>query len=217
MTIVEEGVRLKRICVFCGSSPGAKREYVEAAETVGRTLACEKITLVYGGASVGLMGSLAQACLDAGGEVIGVIPRQLAEMGLAHTGLSRLLVVDSMHERKSRMAELSDAFLALPGGLGTLEELFEILTWAQLGLHRKPCGLLNTCGYYEKLVSFLDHAVEQRFLQPACRAMIQIDDHPRALLEEFANYQAPVAKKAAWARQMSQSIHASQDPPTSGY
>src|ERR1043165_174167 len=144
----------RRVCVFCGSSPGARPEYRQAAEAMGRLLASRRIGLVYGGGNVGLMGLLADAALSAGGEVIGVIPRHLDAREVAHRGLPDLRVVASMHERKALMADLSDAFIALPGGLGTLEEMFEILTWAQLGLHRKPCGLLNVLGYFDRLLSF---------------------------------------------------------------
>jgi uncharacterized protein (TIGR00730 family) len=197
---------VKRICVFCGSSPGAKPDYVQAARALGQTLAQRQITLVYGGSRVGLMGQLAKACLEAGGEVIGVIPRQLVAMEVAFTELAQLVVVESMHERKAKMAELADGFIALPGGLGTFEEFLEVLTWAQLGMHRKPCGFLNTCRYYDKLLSFLDQAVEQQFVEKAHREMIQIDETPQALLDKFEAYQAPTADKAAWARQMTAEI-----------
>ena len=158
--------------------------------------------LVYGGASVGLMGQLAKACLDAGGEVIGVIPRSLVEMEVAYTQLAQLQVVESMHQRKAKMAELADGFIALPGGLGTIEEFFEVLTWAQLGMHRKPCGLLNIGQYYDRLIGFLDQAVEQQFVEPAHREMIQIDASPEGLLQKFEVYQAPQTNKAAWVLQM---------------
>jgi uncharacterized protein (TIGR00730 family) len=193
---------LKRICVFCGSSPGAEPDYLQAARNLGRTLAERKIDLVYGGASVGLMGQLAKACLGAGGEVVGVITQELVEMQVAYTQLSQLIVVESMHARKARMAELADGFVALPGGLGTIEEFFEVLTWAQLGMHRKPCGLLNSGGYFDPLIVFLDRAVEERFIEPAHREMIQIDTSPRGLLEKFESYRAPQSDKAAWALHM---------------
>ena len=189
---------MKRICVFCGSSPGARPEYVEAARQLGHTLASKGIGLVYGGAKVGTMGQIASAALKAGGEVIGVIPEQLVEKEIAFTGLTDLQVVGSMHERKARMAELSDGFIALPGGLGTFEEFFEALTWAQLGLHYKPCGLLNVCGYYDKLIAFLDHTVEQKFVKSEYRAMVLVDENPERLLEKFAAYQPPKIDKAAW-------------------
>jgi uncharacterized protein (TIGR00730 family) len=197
---------LKRICVFCGSSPGAEPDYLQAARNLGRTLAERKIDLVYGGASVGLMGQLAKACLGAGGEVVGVITQELVEMQVAYTQLSQLIVVKSMHARKARMAELADGFVALPGGLGTIEEFFEVLTWAQLGMHRKPCGLLNSGGYFDPLIDFLDRAVEEQFIEPVHREMIQIDTSPHGLLEKFEGYQAPQSDKAAWALHMSSQI-----------
>jgi uncharacterized protein (TIGR00730 family) len=193
---------VKQICVFCGSSPGEGQDYIKAARSMGQALAKRDITLVYGGASVGMMGQLAKACLDAGGEVIGVIPRKLVEMEVAFTQLAQLHVVESMHERKAKMAEMADGFIALPGGLGTIEEFFEVLTWAQLGMHRKPCGLLNTCRYYDKLIDFLDQAVEQQFVEPVHREMIQIDESPDGLLKKFETYQAPQSNKAAWVLQM---------------
>jgi uncharacterized protein (TIGR00730 family) len=195
---------MKRICVFCGSSPGARPEYVEAARRLGRTLASRRIGLVYGGAKVGTMGRLASAALEAGGEVIGVIPERLVAKEVAFTELADLQVVGSMHERKARMVELSDGFIALPGGLGTFEEFFEALTWAQLGLHRKPCGFLNVCGYYDKLIAFLDHAVAQQFVKSEYRAMVLIDEDPEGLLEKFAAYQPPEIDKAAWILQLNE-------------
>jgi len=189
---------MKRICVFCGSSPGARPEYVEAARQLGHTLASKGIGLVYGGAKVGTMGQIASAALEAGGEVIGVIPEQLAEKEVAFTELTNLQVVGSMHERKARMVALSDGFIALPGGFGTFEEFFEALTWAQLGLHHKPCGFLNVCSYYDKLIAFLDHAVEQQFVKSEYRAMVLVDKDPERLLEKFAAYQPPEVDKATW-------------------
>ena len=189
---------MKRICVFCGSSPGARPEYVEAARQLGRTLASKGIGLVYGGAKVGTMGQLASAALEAGGEVIGVIPERLVAKEVAFTELNDLQIVGTMHERKARMVELSDGFIALPGGLGTFEEFFEALTWAQLGLHHKPCGFLNVCGYYDKLIAFLDHTVEQKFVKAEYRAMVLIDKDPEELLKKFATYQPPKIDKAAW-------------------
>jgi uncharacterized protein (TIGR00730 family) len=189
---------MKRICVFCGSSPGARPEYVAAARRLGRTLASKGIGLVYGGAKVGTMGQLAKAALEAGGEVIGVIPERLVAKEVAFTELADLQIVGSMHERKARMVELSDGFIALPGGLGTFEEFFEALTWAQLGLHHKPCGLLNVCSYYDKLIAFLDHAVAQQFVKLEYRAMVLVDEDPTTLLEKFASYQPPEIDKAAW-------------------
>jgi len=194
-----EGTTMRRICVFCGSSSGARPEYAQAARELGSTLAHRKIGVVYGGGKIGMMGQLAQATLESGGEVIGVIPKELFEKELAFTRLADLRVVGSMHERKSLMAELADGFIALPGGIGTLEEFFEVLTWAQLSLHHKPCGLLNIGQYYTRLVSFLDHLVEQQFLEPAHRSMLLIDERPEALLQQFETYQPPNVDKAAWA------------------
>lgn len=182
---------LRRVCVFCGSSPGSHAEYGVAAGRLGRALAEEGIGLVYGGASVGLMGRLADTVLAAGGEVIGVIPRALVEQEVAHHGLVDLRVVGSMHERKALMADLADGFVALPGGLGTLDELFEILTWAQLGLHSKPIGLLDVRGYFAPLLAFLDGAVAARFIAPAHRAMLHVADDPAALLAAFRAYAPP--------------------------
>jgi len=193
---------LKRICVYCGSSPGVRPEYVRAARQLGQALVSRDIELVYGGGRVGVMGEIAHAVLEAGGEVIGVIPRGLVDKEVAFTDLSDLRVVSSMHERKALMVELSDGFIALPGGLGTFEELLEVLTWAQLSIHHKPCGLLNVCGYYTKLVGFLDHAVAEQFLQSQHRSMLVMDESPAALLDRFEAYQPPVADKAAWALQM---------------
>lgn len=186
---------MKRICVFCGSSPGASPAYASAAARLGSTLAKRGLGLVYGGASVGLMGVLADAALEAGGSVVGVIPVGLARKEIAHEGLTALRIVGSMHERKAVMAELSDAFVALPGGMGTLDELFEIVTWAQLGLHSKPCGLLDVGGYFSHLLAFLDRAVEERFVKPAHRAFIQVEDEPERLLDAFARWRAPVVEK----------------------
>jgi uncharacterized protein (TIGR00730 family) len=196
---------MKRICVFCGSSPGARPEYVRAARQVGTFLAQKKIGLVFGGGRVGMMGQLAQAALENRGEVIGVIPRGLYERKVAFTGLSDLRVVESMHERKALMAELSDAFMALPGGLGTLEELFEILTWAQLGMHRKPCGLLNVAGYFTTLLTFLDQVTAEGFIDAPHRAMILSAEEPEDLLRQFERHQPPVADKAEWALGLEQS------------
>src|SRR5215471_18265386 len=163
---------LKRVCVFCGSNVGARSAYVEAAESLGKLLVDRKMGLVYGGGKVGLMGKVADTVLAAGGEVIGVIPQSLMRREIAHAGLTDLRVVDSMHQRKALMAELSDAFIALPGGFGTFEELCEIVTWAQLGLHAKPCGVLNVEGYYDQLLGLFDHGVEEKFLHPVNRALV---------------------------------------------
>ena len=197
---------MKRICVFCGSSPGARPEYVHAARRLGETLARQGLALVYGGAKVGTMGQVAHAALAAGGEVIGVIPRALVEMEVAYTDLPDLRVVDSMHERKALMVDLSDAFIALPGGLGTIDEFFEVLTWAQLGMHHKPCGLLNVCGYYDPLVDWFDHAVEQQFVQAAHRRMVLVADSAEALLDAFVAYRSPQVNKAQWILRMNSKV-----------
>jgi uncharacterized protein (TIGR00730 family) len=160
----------RRVCVFCGSSEGSRVEYRQAAIALGRLLGEARLGLVYGGAHVGLMGALADSALASGGEVIGVIPRALAVRELAHRHLTKLYIVQTMHQRKAKMVEKSDAFVALPGGFGTLDEFFEVLTWFQLGIHSKPCLLVNTCGYFDGLLQFLDTAVEQDFLNPDNRA-----------------------------------------------
>jgi len=185
----------KRVCVFCGSSPGVNPAYAQAAVGLGRTLAGRGIGLVYGGGSIGLMGLIADAALAAGGEVIGVIPRALQLREVGHDGLSELLVVGSMHERKAKMAELADAFVAMPGGMGTLEELAEILTWAQLGLHAKPCGLLDVGGYWRPLVAFFDHAVAEGFVRAEHRRFVLVGDTPEDLLARFAAYRAPPVQR----------------------
>ena len=186
---------MKRICVFCGASPGTNPIYLEAARAVGRALARRGLTLVYGGGGVGLMGALADAALDAGGEVIGVIPRALQLRELAHAKLTSLHVVGSMHERKAKMAELSDGFIALPGGMGTLEEFTEVLTWAQLGLHARPCGLLDIAGYYAPLIAFFDRAVAEGFILPDHRRIVHVANDPDALLDAFLSYRPPVVEK----------------------
>lgn len=186
---------MKRICVYCGSSPGRDDAYREAARALGAELAGRGLGLVYGGASVGVMGAVADAVLAEGGEAIGIIPKALATKEVAHPSLSELHVVQSMHERKALMAELSDGFAALPGGWGTIEELFEILTWAQLGFHEKPCGVLNVAGYYDDLARFLEHAMAEQFVREAYRAMLMIEDDPAALLDRFAAYRAPRVRK----------------------
>jgi uncharacterized protein (TIGR00730 family) len=167
---------LSSICVFCGSNGGADPAYVAAAESVGAGLAQRGIRTVYGGGRVGLMGALANAARAGGGEVVGVMPQQLVDREIAHTGIDDLRVVDTMHERKALMVELADAFVALPGGIGTLEELFEVYTWAQLGIHAKPLGLMDVAGYYQRLVAFLDHSVQERFLRVETRALLAVSD-----------------------------------------
>ncbi len=187
--------RLARVCVFCGSSPGAHPAYLDAARSLGAALARRRLELVYGGASVGLMGAVADAALAAGGEVTGVIPGALQAKELAHGGLTRLEVVGSMHERKARMSDLADAFVALPGGMGTLEELAEILTWAQLGLHRKAAGVLDVRGYWRPLLAFLDHAVQERFLRPEHRALLLAREDPAELLDALAAFEPTAREK----------------------
>jgi uncharacterized protein (TIGR00730 family) len=185
----------QRICVYCGSNPGKLEQYIRSAQQLGNAMARRGIGLVYGGASVGVMGAIADAVLDQGVEVIGVIPEALATREVAHSGLDQLHVVRSMHERKSMMAELSQGFIALPGGWGTFEEIFEALTWAQLGFHDKPCGLLNVSGYYDHLAAFLEHAVDQQFVREEYRPMIMLEESPETLLDRFATYRPPRVKK----------------------
>ncbi len=189
---------MKRICVFCGSSVGANSEYEHAAREMGQVLVSRGIGLVYGGGNVGLMGVIADTVLDAGGEVIGVIPAALADREVAHTGLTDLRIVDSMHTRKAMMADLSDAFIAMPGGVGTFEEFFEVVTWMQLGLHRKPCGLLNVAQFYTPLVDFIDRTVSEGFIRPAHRAAIVVDSDPLRLLNALEKVELPAVPK--WIR-----------------
>ncbi len=186
---------MKRICVYCGSSPGKFPEYLESACTLARELVKRDIGLVYGGASVGIMGKIADTVLEGGGEVIGVIPQSLVEKEVSHHGLTELKIVESMHERKAIMADISDGFIALPGGLGTIEELFEVLTWSQLGFHKKPCALLNVKQYYDNLSLFLDHAVAQEFIKDVHREMLLVEEEPDKLLELMAVYHPPVVDK----------------------
>jgi len=182
---------IRRLAVFCGSNPGARPEYVEGARALGRLLSQRGICVVYGGSSVGLMSAVAEAVLDELGDIIGVIPRMLVEREVAHKALTDLRIVESMHERKALIAELSDGFVAMPGGIGTLEEFFEIWTWAQLGVHNKPCGLLNIAGYFDPLLAFLDRAVEEKFVRNVHRSMVIVETDPVALLEKFEAYQPP--------------------------
>lgn len=182
------------ICVFCGSSAGDRLEYARAADEFGKLLAEQGITVVYGGGNVGLMGVLADSALAAGGRVIGVIPQHLVDKELAHSGVD-LRIVSSMHERKALMAELADAFVALPGGIGTFEEFFEILTWSQLGLHSKPCGLLNVIGYYDPLLAMLEHAARAGFLRPLHLQLMVQASEPRELLEKLQTSHPPVLPK----------------------
>jgi len=180
---------MKRICVFCGSSAGSKAEYRACAEELGVELTRRNIGLVYGGGNVGLMGAIADSVLKAGGEAIGVIPENLMTREIGHKQLTKLHIVGSMHERKALMADLSDAFIALPGGFGTFEEFFEVVTWSQLGLHLKPCGILNVHDYYTPLLAMLDHAVEQRFLKPQNRALVLARNTPAELLRALEEWQ----------------------------
>jgi uncharacterized protein (TIGR00730 family) len=186
---------LKNICVFCGSSSGGNSVYAQAAQAVGWLLCRRGIELIYGGGKVGLMGELADACLEQGGRVIGVIPQDLVDREVAHAGLTELHVVSSMHERKAIMADLSDAFMAMPGGYGTWEELFEMLTWSQLGIQRKPCGLLNVNGYYDPLLELADKAVSEGFLRELNRDLLLSDDDPERLLDRLSTYSFPVVEK----------------------
>ncbi|MBK9167708.1 MAG: TIGR00730 family Rossman fold protein [Bryobacterales bacterium] len=186
---------LRQICVYCGSSAGSRPVYREAAHRTGELLARRKIGLVYGGGDVGLMGVVADACLAAGGEVIGVMPQALVEREIAHQGLTRLHIVRSMHERKALMADLSDGFLALPGAWGTLDELCEALTWAQLRIHGKPCGLLNVEGYFDGLLAFADHAVREGFLKPVHRGLLLSGTDPEALIATLLTARVPAADK----------------------
>src|SRR4030095_877498 len=183
---------MKRICVFAGSHSGLQTEYLAAARELGHVLARQEVGLVYGGARVGLMGALAGARLAERGHVTGVIPEALVAKEVAHDGLSDLRVVGSMHARKAVMAELADGFIALPGGWGTLEEFFEVLTWAQLGHHPKPCGLLNVRGFFDRLLSFIDHAIDERFVRRENRSMVIVSSSPGTLLELFDRYVPPV-------------------------
>lgn len=182
---------MKAVCVFCGSSPGNDPAYTRAARLLSHTLAERSLTLVYGGGHVGLMGVVADAALEAGGEVIGVMPKALVDREIGHTGLTKLHVVHSMHERKALMSELSEGFIALPGGNGTLEEFFEVLTWAQLGEHDKPCGLLNVAAYYDPLLKVFDQMVARSFLKEVHRKLVLVEEEPSTLLDRFDGYEPP--------------------------
>ena len=187
---------MRRICVFCGSNAGARSEYAEAARELAAMLVERKLGIVYGGGNVGLMGVLADAALERGGEVIGVIPRTLVDKEVAHRDVTELLIVETMHERKALMNDLSDAFIALPGGFGTLDEFFEVLTWSQLGFHGKPCALLNVAGYYDRMLAMLDHAVAERFLRPTHRELVIADTVPSRLLQRLSAFSP--APKGKW-------------------
>ncbi|WP_417384660.1 TIGR00730 family Rossman fold protein [Gimesia sp.] len=186
---------LKSICVFCGSKSGNDAQYQQSAIELGRLMAERKISLVYGGGSVGLMGIIADAVLDAGGEVIGVIPQQLAVKELIHPRVEQMHIVDNMHTRKAMMSELCDAFIAMPGGFGTLEELFEVVSWVQLGIYRKPVGLLNTSGFYDPLLNLIDHCIETEFVKPKYRDLIIADETPATLVDHLTHHQLPVIEK----------------------
>jgi len=186
---------LRTLCVFCGSSSGSDPIYRNTAEAVGKLLARRGIGLVYGGGKVGLMGTVADACLAAGGRVTGVMPQLLVDKEVAHAGLTELRVVDSMHERKALMADLSDAFLALPGGFGTWEEFFEVLTWSQLGIHRKPCALLNINAFYDPLLAMAENAVASGFLRAANRELLLADTDLERLLERLSDAEVPLVDK----------------------
>ncbi len=180
---------IKSICVFCGSSRGAKPDYIDASRQLAQCMAKQGITLVYGGAHVGIMGAIADELLKLGGKVVGVIPEALVDMEVAHDGLTELHVVSDMHERKARMADLADGFISLPGGLGTLEEMFEVLTWSQLGFHSKPCGLLNVSGFYDDLLRFLDNANEQGFMRREHRQLLLDDADADSLVNRLISYE----------------------------
>ncbi|MBI5544363.1 MAG: TIGR00730 family Rossman fold protein [Deltaproteobacteria bacterium] len=186
---------MRRVCVFCGSSPGGRSEYRAAAEALAQALARRGLGVVYGGGNVGLMGAVADAMLAAGGEAIGVIPQALMDKELGHPGLTRMHVVGSMHERKAMMADLADGFVALPGGFGTFEEFCEVLTWTQLGFQKKPCGLLDVDGFYDGLLALFDRAVAERFVRPDHRAMVLTSAEPDALLEQMEAWRPPTVPK----------------------
>lgn len=186
--------RLKNICVYCGSSPGRLEAYADSSRALAKALVDRNIGLVYGGAGIGIMGRVADHVLQLGGKAVGVIPEGLMRKEVAHNNLTKLHITHSMHERKTLMAELSDGFIALPGGIGTLEEIFEIWTWAQLGIHGKPCGLLNVEGYFEPLIRFLDHATEEQFVSRKHRDILFVEEDPEALLNRFLSYQSPIVK-----------------------
>jgi uncharacterized protein (TIGR00730 family) len=186
---------LRRICVFCGSNPGKRDSYTRAASKLAKTLVARNIAIVYGGGHSGLMGTLADTVLAAGGEITGIMPRALVDKERAHLGIPDLRIVESMHVRKALMAELSDAFIALPGGYGTLEEFCEILTWTQLGIEQKPCGILNVEGYYDHLLQLFDHAVAEQFVKPQHREIVISSENPETLLDRLLTYDVPFTEK----------------------
>lgn len=186
---------MNSICVFCGSSPGDSPDFLDAAKEMGRELAARGMRLVYGGGNVGLMGAVADSALEHGAEVIGVIPRTLMQKEIGHTRLTELRVVASMHERKNTMADLSEAFVAMPGGFGTFEEFCEVVTWTQLGLHHKPCGLLNVADFYAPLLEMFDRAVAHRFIRPEQRALVHVASTPGALLDRLSTAPVPIMDK----------------------
>lgn len=185
---------MKRICVFCGANTGKRDQYSTAAKELAEELVSREIEIVYGGGRIGLMGVLAEKAIELGGRVIGVIPESLATKEVAHDSISELIVVGSMHQRKAKMAELSDGFISLPGGIGTIEETFEMLTWSQLGFHNKPCGIINVLGFYDKLIEFLNHISEEKFFMDIYRRMLIVETDPPALLERFEQYKPPQVK-----------------------
>lgn len=195
---------MNRVCVYCGSSPGTGKVYVEAARTAGREIAAEGIGIIYGGGNVGMMGEIAASAFQAGGEVIGVVPKDLVTKGIANFELSDLLIVPTMHDRKALMIELADAFIALPGGFGTLEEFFEAVTWAQLRIHNKPCGLLNVEGYFDQLLDFLDVSADAEFIHKKHRTMVYVEDTVTGLLSRFKNHKPAKISKAKWAKGLSE-------------
>ncbi len=191
----DERQTFKRMCVFCGSNVGTRAVYQDVARELGNELARRGIGLVYGGGRVGLMGVIADAVLQGGGEVVGVIPDHLMRKEVEHRGLTELRVVGTMHERKALMADLSDGFIALPGGFGTYDEFCEVVTWAQLGLHQKPCGILNVAGFFDSLLAMFDHATFEGFIRPDHRAMLRVASDANSLLDAMAEYRAPVVEK----------------------
>lgn len=192
---------LKSICVFCGSSPGAKTEYTRVAEEMGKTLVKNNIRLVYGGSSIGLMGIIARTVLEHGGKVTGVMPKHLVDKEIAFKEITDFKMVNTMHERKALMEKLSDGFIAMPGGFGTLDEIFETITWAQLKLHMKPCGFLNISNYYDKLFDFINHAIDEKFINENYRHLFQIDANPQNLIEKMREYQPLIIDKIKLAKE----------------